>query len=480
MFWGKRFGKGWLCGWAAALLLVFVLAPAAGAQDKYPVDWDKVAQETVQHFQALIRLNTSNPPGNESLVAEYLKGVLDKEGIPAELLAMNPKRANMVARVKGNGSKRPVLLMAHSDVVGANKDKWAVDPFAAVRKDGYIWGRGTLDDKDNAAANLMILLLLKRSGVKLDRDVIFLNEAGEEGYWPEGIRYVVGNHWDKIDAEFALAEGGGGMITHDGKVPYIGVATTEKFRWRIELTAKGRAGHGSKPARENAIVQLAKAVERIGSYVPEMRLSETTRTYFERLATISPPKEAAMYRAILDPKTQAEAERYFAENALDKNSMVRTTLAATMFNGGTRDNVIPSEAKATIDIRTLPDEDIPAFKARLEGMIKGLGVEMKPIQGRDKAPASKLGNEMWAALEKTTSRMYPGSITLPMMLTGASDLSPLRAKGIQAYGVGPLIPQKDVEEGVDAHSDKERILEKSLNDFVKYLWYTVVEVAAAK
>jgi acetylornithine deacetylase/succinyl-diaminopimelate desuccinylase-like protein len=450
--------------------------PGIEARERYAGPWDQVQSETLEHFQALLRIDTTNPPGDETRVAEYLKKVLEREGISVDLLALDPKRANLVARIRGNGSKRPILVMGHTDVVGVQREKWSVDPFAAVRKDGYIWGRGARDDKPSVTAGLMLMLLLKRQGVKLDRDVIFLAEAGEEGYHKEGIRHVIDKHWEKIDAEFALAEGGGGILK-DGQVRYLSVATTEKYRWRIQLLARGRAGHASRPTPGSAVVKIANAVAKIGAWVPDMKLSETTRTYFERLADISPPEAAARYRAILDPAKRAEVEPYFAQNEPRHNSMIRTTLAATVIKAGFRDNIIPSEAEATIDIRALPEEDMVMFRKRLEEVIADPSIEIKPNLGRDKAPASQLHTEMWAALEKTQKRFYPEATLLPMMLTGASDLSPLRAKGVQAYGIGPLV-ETDEEGG--AHADNERILEKSLYDLVQFQWYAVLEVAASK
>jgi acetylornithine deacetylase/succinyl-diaminopimelate desuccinylase-like protein len=268
-----------LLGLAFFGLLILLSADSVQAQERYPVPWDKVANETLEHFQTILRMDTTNPPGNETQVAEYLKTILEREGIAVELLALDPKRANLVARIRGNGYKRPILVMGHTDVVGVQREKWSVDPFAAVRKNGYIWGRGALDDKDNVTGGLMLMLLLKRQGVKLDRDVIFLAEAGEEGYDKEGLRHVIARHWDKIDAEFALAEGGGGVVKN-GKVQYVAVATTEKFRWRVQLIARGTAGHGSIPRPDNAIVRLANAVSKVAAWVPPMRLNETTRTYF--------------------------------------------------------------------------------------------------------------------------------------------------------------------------------------------------------
>jgi acetylornithine deacetylase/succinyl-diaminopimelate desuccinylase-like protein len=451
------------------------VAPAE-AQDRYPVSWNQVEKETLEHFQAVVRMNTANPPGNETPVAEYLKQVLEGEGISARLLARDPKRANLVARLRGNGAKRPILVMGHTDVVGVQREKWSVDPFGAVRKDGYIWGRGTNDDKDNVTAGLMLLLLLKRQGVKLDRDVIFLAEVGEEGYDQEGLRHVIAKHWEEIDAEFALAEGGGGII-QDGKVLYISVATSEKVRLGVELIARGTAGHGSIPRPDNAVVRLSNAVSRLAAWVQPMRLDETTRTYFQRLAGISPPEAAARYRSLLNSKERAEVERYFAQKELRHNSMIRTSISPNILKAGFRRNVIPSEAEAQIDIRALPDEDLPKFLERLREVIADPGIEIKTSFGRPAAPASRLNTEMFTALEATQKRIYPGSVTIPLLLTGATDLSPLRAKGIQAYGIGPVV---DSEESGGAHSDDERILEKSLHEFVRFCWHAILEVAAAR
>jgi len=452
----------------------FGLVLSAESRERYPVPWDLVEKETLDHFQTLVRMDTSSPPGNETMVAEYLKRILEGEGIPARVLALDPKRANLVARIRGNGSKRPILVMGHTDVVGVQREKWSVDPFAAARKDGYIWGRGTLDDKDNVTAGLMLLLLLKRQGVKLDRDVIFLAEAGEEGYAQEGLRYVIANHWEEIDAEYALAEGGGGIIK-DGQVFYLSVATSEKVRLEVQLIARGTAGHGSIPRPDNAVVRMANAVSRVAAWTQPMRLDETTRAYFHRLAAISPPEAAARYRSLLDSHERAGVERYFAKHEIRHNSMIRTSLSPNVLKAGFRANVIPSEAEALIDIRALPDESLPEFVEGLRKAIADPHVEMRTNSGRPAAPASSLNTEMFAALESAQKRLYPRSITIPILLTGATDMSPLRAKGIQAYGIGPVVESE--EEG-GAHADDERILEKSLHDFVKFLWHAVVEVAA--
>src|SRR5579872_1063686 len=300
------------CNGAAALLgLCLWAGGGARAAERYAVDWDNVHAETLEHYTHLLRIDSSNPPGNESNVANYVKSVLDREGIPAQLFALDPARANVVARIKGNGSKKPILVMGHSDTVGVQREKWSVDPFAAIRKDGFIYGRGAQDDKDDVTAGLMLLLLLKRMNVKLDRDVIFLAEAGEEGTLQAGIDFMVNRHWDAIEAEYALAEGGY-VSARNGKVRFVEVTTTEKVPRGLKLVAHGTAGHGSRPRPDNAIIRLAAAVAKFGSWQPPMRLNATTRTYFERLATISQPDDAWRYTHIAEHDKAPQIERYFA------------------------------------------------------------------------------------------------------------------------------------------------------------------------
>ena len=235
--------------------------------------------------------------------------MFDREGIPAEILALDANRANVVARLKGNGRKRPLLIMGHTDVVTVDTTKWTHPPFAATRNGGYVYGRGAVDDKDNVTAGLMTMLLLKRLNVPLDRDVIFLAESGEEGTTRVGIGYMTGPQFDKIDAEYCLAEGGG-TTRVGGEVKYATVQMLEKRGRGIELVARGIAGHGSVPLASNAIVHLAGAVARIGAWRPEIRLNATTRAYFERLAAISPPDVAKHYRGVLssDPAVRRAAD----------------------------------------------------------------------------------------------------------------------------------------------------------------------------
>ena len=466
---------------ALALLAAFCsIAPLAPAADRYPVDWTKLQSETLDYFTSLIRIDTSNPPGDETKAVNYLKPVLDRAGISTQVFSLDTNRANLVARIKGNGSKRPIIIMGHTDVVGVQRDKWPVDPFAALRKDGFIWGRGSSDDKSHVVSCLMTMLLLKRLNVQLDRDVIFIAEAGEEGTSRFGIGYLVDQHWNDIAAEFALAEGGQ-TVARDGQVLYVGIATTEKTPRATRLVAHGTAGHGSRPRQDNAIIHLASAVAKFQSWQPPMRLNDTTRTYFERLATISPPDESYRYNHIADPAHTEEIQRYLAENDPGNYSVLRTSIVPTVIQGGFRTNVIPSQAEATLDIRALPDEDMNQLYDQIRRVISDPAVEVipDPSRNRPSAPPSRIDSEMFQALERTQQRLYPKAITIPTMLTGATDNAQLRTKGVQAYGFGPVADESEGDLH-GAHSDQERVRESSIYQMVQFLWYTVLDIAGSK
>ena len=460
-------------------LLLLALTASINAQDRYLVDWDVVGEETLTHLSDLVRINTTNPPGRETLVVNYLQGILEAEGIATEIYALDPERANLVARIKGNGSKKPILIMGHTDVVGVQPQKWTQDPFSGLRKDGWVYGRGTLDDKDTVAAGLMVMIMLKRYGVQLDRDVIFLAEAGEEGTPDVGINFMVEKHWDAIAAEYCLAEGGGGILENQG-VKVVEVQTTEKMPRRATLVARGTAGHGSRPSIDNAVAAIARAVARADAWQTEMRLNETTRTYFERLAAISEPESAFRYRNIENPEETAAIQQYFLENLPNYYSAIRTSVVPTIINGGFRRNVIPSEATAMLDIRMLPDEDVEGFYRQLAEVIDDPNIEIIPEAiYRPAAPPSGLDNEMFETLERVAGEMYPNATVLPTMSNGATDMAQVRAMGVPAYGIGPMRSLSELNSGNGAHSDNERVSEEAMIDFLRFMWAVIIDVAAS-
>ncbi len=337
---------------ALALLTAVALTSAPHAQTPAEPDWKAVEAETLRHFQALVQFDTSDPPGNEKPAADYLKSVLEREGLAVEIYAREPNRPNVVARIKGNGRKRPLLIMGHTDVVNVDPKKWTHPPFGAVRDGGHIYGRGTVDDKDNVTAALMVMLLLKRANVPLDRDVIFLAESGEEGTTRVGIELMTNQHFAAIDAEFCYGEGGG-VTRQAGQVRYASVQTVEKIPRGIDLISRGISGHGSVPLTTNAVAHLAGAVARVAAWRPPITLNDTTAAYFKRLAALSPPEVAKHYRDVmsLDPKISEPADTWLLQNEPRHASMLRTSVSPNIIQGGYRNNVIPSEARATLDVR---------------------------------------------------------------------------------------------------------------------------------
>ena len=439
------------------------------------IDWEKQKAEILDRYRSLIRIDTR--AGNETKAVDYIRRVLEGDGIPTKTFAQDPARANLVARIKGNGSKRPLLILAHTDVVGVQVEKWPVDPFSAEIKGGYVWGRGSVDDKPVLTANLMVMLLLNRNRVALDRDVIFLAESGEEADTTGvGINFMVKEHYSEIDAEYSLTEGGGASI-EGGKVVRMDIGTAEKVPARVRLVATGTSGHGSVPRMDNALIHLGAAVEKVGRWETPMRLNDTTRTYFEKLATMSTPERAARYNALLNPRSAAAAQRYLQEHEPQAYSMLRTSVVPTMIKAGVGANVIPSEAEATLDIRALPDEDTTKFYAEMGKVIDDPAVKIVPLPAtRPPSPATRLDTEMYRVLERVSKAMYPGVTVIPSMSTGASDKAQLRAKGQQSYGIGPAGAADD-RLNYGAHSDVERLAETSIYPFVEFVWNAVTEIA---
>ncbi|MFO1504200.1 MAG: M20/M25/M40 family metallo-hydrolase [Steroidobacteraceae bacterium] len=464
---------------APGILMLCVL-PAMAAQPQ--PDWQKVEAETLQHYQSLLRLDTSDPPGNESRVADYLKQVLEREGIAVTLREAEKGRANLVARLPGSGRKRPLLLMSHTDVVRVDPAKWRFPPFAATRDGGYIYGRGAVDDRDNLTAALMTLLLLKRAGITPERDVILLAEAGEEAATRIGIEYMVNQHFADIDAEYCLAEGGI-TLRHDGRTLYAQVQMAEKRPNPVVLTAKGTSGHASIPRLDNAVVRLARAVAALGAWRPPLRLTDTTREYFARLAAVSTPDDAARYRALLKPES-AEAQAavdYLAQHDPTKAAMLRTTLTPTLLNAGLQVNAIPSEATATLDVRELPGEDSAAYLELLRKVVNDPAVTVARNGQNLRPPGApaRIDTEVFRAIEAAVKRVYDAP-AIPALGTGATDMAYLRARGMQCYGISAGVDAEDTALGYGAHSDQERLQEAELHRFVKLNWDIVSQLVGSK
>ena len=459
-----------------ATLLMTSLA-SARAQEP---DWTKVQAEVTGHLQAMIRMNTVNPPGNEMLVARYLHDALAGAGIESRLLEPAPGRGAVVARLKGTGAKQPVLIMGHMDVVGVERDKWSVDPFAAEIRDGYVYGRGAIDDKGMLAANLMTMLLLKREvldrGGTLARDVIFVANADEEAGGRFGMGWLIEHHPDLIRAEFALNEGGRTRIVN-GRPLYVAVQNTEKVPNNVTVTARGPGGHASVPLAGNAILRLGRALAAIGAHREPIRVNPTTRTFFGELAKVWPDRAEAAAMADVasrQPVRVRRGARVLGRTAVF-DAVLRNGISATIVQGGIRANVIPTEATATLNIRTLPGESIDSVAARLRRAVGDTLVTIAVASRGEDAPASDFRSPMFAAIADAVKSLDPSMAVVPYLSTGATDSARLRAWGMQAFGLLPFPLAPEDEERM--HGNDERVPLQSLLFGTRLIYESVRRVS---
>jgi acetylornithine deacetylase/succinyl-diaminopimelate desuccinylase-like protein len=453
--------------WIAGLAALLPYAAAAG---------ETAAERARRYLVDLIRLDTTNPPGNETRAAQYLGRVAEAEGIASELLGSDPQRLNFVARLPGTGARKPLLLIAHTDVVPAEIERWSISPFGGARREGFIYGRGAVDDKSLLAAELAVLVELKRRHQPLARDVILLAEADEEA-GSTGIQWLAAHAWKKIDAEFALNEGGFAADIPSGTRMFH-VQTAEKVPTRALLRVRGTAGHGSLPRPDNPVVELARALVRLAEAEQPARFNSTTRRYFTELARL--PEYA--WLAPLLPRLQREqtalaAARQVRERDAELDAQLRTTVVPTVVHAGTKVNVIPSGAEAEVDIRRLPNETREEVIARMRRIVHNTAVEILPAPGQE-MPAtepSSVSTALYAEMERRFRESAPRAAVLPYMQRGATDGSFLRQRGMPVYGV-PLFLREDRDSR--AHGTDERISEGCLTAGTDLLWKIVTGVAA--
>jgi acetylornithine deacetylase/succinyl-diaminopimelate desuccinylase-like protein len=428
-----------------------------------------------QYLVDLVRLDTSNPPGNETRVAEYLKEITDSQGIPSELAGDVPRRLNFIARLKGSGKNRPLLLMAHSDVVPADRSQWTVDPFSAELRNGWIYGRGTWDDKSLLAAELAVMVEIKRRNIKLSRDIILLSESdAEDG--ATGMQWMLQHAPQKIDAEFALNEGGSILETKDGPKVFQ-IQTAEKVPLRVLLTAKGTAGHGAVPREDNPIVRLARAVIRITDAEEPARLNPVARRYFREISKLPDYAWLApLLPKLENPATIQAAAAQIRAHETELDTFLRTTVSATVVRAGGKSDTIPNAAEAQLDVRRLPSETREEVLDRIRQMANDPAVEVSIAPG-PQPPAtdpSPVTTTLYHALERAIARMYPRDVAVPYIARGTTDSSYLRARGIPVYGV-PIFTREPGESR--SHGNDERITPKSIEDGAGLLWQMILESA---
>ena len=440
-----------------------------------------LSQEALGWLVELLKINTTNPPGNEEAGAKYIAGILQKEGITAEILPLNAGRSAVVARLKSSAiadPSRALLLVAHLDVVGVDKSKWTVDPFGAVMKDGYLYGRGAVDDKGMLAANLAAFISLKRGNARLNRDVIFLATCDEEGFGDSSIKTLIAKNWDKFAAGFAINEGGV-VIAKDGKVQYTAVQASEKVSYNVDVVARGTSGHASIPLKDNPLVHLASAIEKIGGYSAPVHLTAVTRRYFEGLAPLQDDEIGKWIRSLDTPDRGEHAARVISDTNPAWSAMLRDTISPTMLNAGVRVNVIPAEARATLNIRLLPGDTIDLLLNELNKLVNDplVKLEIQPNAGLA-APTSSLESDFYNAIVKSAAQEFGGAPVLPYQSTWGTDSAQLRLHNVQAYGLVPFpLTEDDLKR---MHGNDERIPVAAFGKGVDLLVRILSEFAVAK
>jgi acetylornithine deacetylase/succinyl-diaminopimelate desuccinylase-like protein len=420
------------------------------------MNWNQHTQETTELLQALLRFNTTNPPGNETPCIHFIAETLKREGIESVVLESAPGRGNLVARIKGDGSMAPMMLFGHVDVVPAEADKWQRDPFSGDLVDGIIWGRGATDMKHMVTMNLMTFMLLKRQNMTLKRDIIFMANADEEVGGIFGAKWMVDNHPDLIKAEYALTEGGATSIELEGKSFFV-CCTGEKGAARFKVRGRGKPGHASQPHSDNAILPLAIALQKIIETPLPHRVIPTTRAFIESLAANVNPGLAEMLRGVLDPALHddAVAELPLAEPIKRRiNAMYRDTATPTILRAGTKINVIPATAEAEIDCRVLPGTT-PESIARDVKALLGDSVEIefgRFSPGIENDPESPLLNTIKQSISDNTG----GGIVVPGLITGGTDARHFSKTGTKVYGFIPTRYEGASMMGL-AHAHDERI-----------------------
>jgi len=471
----------------AAGLAALLAAPAAAQYDvaaPAPAGFDRAAtgRATLAHLQNLIRLNTQNPPGNEALTAAYFDSVFRTvPGVETHVLNVAPGRANFVARLRaGRATKKPVIVMGHMDVVGADSTRWETNAFVPTIRGAHLYGRGAIDDKGMLAAALVAMQELSRDRGRMTRDVIFLATAAEEGGPNVGIDSIVAHHRELLGgAEFALNEGGR-IRVREGAIRTVNIQTTEKVPYNVVATATGTGGHGSVPLPGNALAALARAVTRVHEWKAPVRLIETTRLYFSRLAATerNPEMRAAMQALSAPGATQAQIDRAAAVLSREPlhNAVLRAGASLTLLNGGFRTNVIPSEGKATFNVRIVPGDDIRRIVAEMnrvggEPSVR-FAVDGDPLPAPDPSPVA---TDLYRSMETAARAMAPNAVVLPFMSTGATDGAVLRGAGIPTYGILPM-PLAEEDE-IRMHGDNERVPVAALGWAAEYLYRVLSGVA---
>jgi acetylornithine deacetylase/succinyl-diaminopimelate desuccinylase-like protein len=427
-------------------------------------------------LKQLVELDTSQTAAETTAAAEAVAARLREAGFPAadvQVVGPTARKKNLVARLRGAGRRRPLLLLAHLDVVDARRADWSMDPFKLVEQGGYFYGRGTQDDKSLAALWVAIVVRLRREHVALDRDVILALTADEENGPDNGVQWLLGHERRLVDAELALTEGGGGELKGGHRLS-LDVQPAEKSYVTFTIEAKNKGGHSSLPEADNAIVHIAEAAARIHKHAFPLELGPLTRAYFRRMADLEGGALGDDMRAVAATPPDATAAARLSKTPL-YNARLRTTCVPTQMQGGHAENALPQSARATINCRVMPGHPADEIARELLGVVADPAVELAQIRSMEQSPPSALPPELLATIERAGASVWPGIPVLPILLTGATDGRHLRAAGIPCYGLTGLFVDID---DVRAHGRDERLLVRSFIEAHDFLGRLVTALAA--
>lgn len=459
-------------------LLVLCAISVAAVSGERLVTAQSSVDPTAALLVDLIHANTSNPPGNEGSIAELLAPRFKALGFEIDIVATpEPGKSHFIARLRGDGSKRPVLLAAHADVVGVEREKWTVDPFGGVIKDGYVFGRGAIDFKGGMAVFARAALMLAEQKVPLARDVIFLAEADEEGGL-YNTSWLAQGHWPKIECEFSLNEGGWIIKRADGRVQYVSISTADKISIAIVLTARGTSTHSSMPRPDNAIFTLARALAKLADHQTEVTLTPSTRQFFLTLAKTSAPPMSEHFRNLTsgDGELVRRADQEISKDPL-LHAIMRNTIAPVLMDAGFRTNVIPGSAEATVNVRIIPGTNPADIVREFEGVIGDPRVEVRlAASPPPSVPASPETTDLYRALEKQARVQFPGVEVTSYLFQAGTDARAWRSRGVPTYGIYPYAI--DAEDLTRMHGNDERVSVESLRQGTEMIFRTLVDVAA--
>ena len=442
-------------------------------QSRRDIDWSAYKDMAVDLMRQYLRVNTSNPPGNEIAAAQFLKSILEREGVQSQIFEYTPGRANIIARIKGDGSKRPIILLSHMDVVTADASKWRVDPFSGDVIEGSIYGRGALDMKSEGLLQLMTMIIIAREKPHLTRDVIFLATADEE-VGDTGSIWMIANRADLFkDAEYLITEGGDNL-REGSSIRYVGVDVAEKAPYWLQLTATGEPGHGSRPIADSASNRLVRAMGKIVTYETPMKVLPAVEKFFRDIAPLQPASLRAKFENVREAIQGPNFVKFIA-GSREYNFMFRNTIALTMMSGSKQTNVIPNAASCTLDVRLLPGEDPRAFLAELERVIEDPAIKIENINGFKPPNSSPIDTDLFRAVSTVEKAHHPEAIITTRMLSGYTESQLYRQLGIISYGWSPIATTNQENEGV--HGNNERITVDNVRDGTQEMYEVVAGLA---